>query len=290
MIKWYRSRILRKLIKFGYWGVALRQCSDDYLFNSEGQKSEYQIISNTEYYWFTDPILYEDNNKTWLFVEAFNLEKNRGEIGVFDIVNGNAVNFRVIIKESFHMSFPLVFDIDGKKYMIPETGENNSVILYEAIEFPDKWKIQKKLLEGDQYRDSTLFSINGEYYLYTYVRTDHSKLFHTYKCEVYKFNKSEKTLSKIQEYDDTSVNRRSAGPVICDNNKTIYVTQKCDKCYGEAIEFWDASNEPTSLKNLNPYKIVFGENINIKNVGNPLIIHTYSKSSMYEVIDYKVRK
>lgn len=290
MIKWYRSRILRKIIKFDNWGVALRQCSDDYLFNSEKTKFEYQPIPNTNYYWFADPLLFECKNKTWLFVEAFNIVKKRGEIGVFDIENGNAVNFRVIIKERFHMSFPLVFDLDGKKYMIPETGENNSIILYESIEFPDRWKIQKKLLEGDQYRDSTFFSIKGEYYLYTYVRTDHSKLFHTYKCEVYEFDKSTITLRKILEYDDVSVNRRSAGPVICDNNITIFVTQKCDKCYGEAIEFWDVSSEPTSLKNINPYKVVFGEDVRIKNVGNPDIIHTYSKSSMYEVIDYKVRK
>ena len=290
MIKWYRSRILRRLIKFGTWGVAIREYDKQFLYEGNKNTHPFVKINNTKEYWFADPILLEQKNNTWLFVEAFNNKKKRGEIGVFDIIDGIAQNFRIIIDEEFHMSFPLIFEIDGRKYMIPETGDNNKITLYSDVSFPDKWKLEKDLLVGDRYRDTTVYTIGDDIYLYTYIRTDNSRFFHTYKCLLYKLDRISLKLELIEDYSDDSAFGRSAGPAFYHGDKMIHVTQKCDKCYGEGIIFWKNAASQISWKKSKPYKMILGKDLYIEGIGSPLITHTYSKTSKYEVIDYKIKK
>lgn len=82
-----------------------------------------------------------------------------------------------VLSEPFHLSYPWVFENDGHIYMIPETCENRSVRLYEAVN-PGltKFKFVKDLLvqEPDasvqmSYSDSSIIKKNGRYYLYTTV-------------------------------------------------------------------------------------------------------------------------
>lgn len=98
------------------------------------------------------------------------------------------------------------------------------------------------------------------------------------------------SLRLIEEYPDHDVDRRSAGPVFTIGEKIVHSTQICKKCYGEALEFWETDLPEVSWKNLQPYKKVYGSDIVIQNFGSPDIIHTYSKTSKYEVIDYKNKK
>ena len=174
--------------------------------------------------------------------------------------------------------------------MVPETGDNNSVTLYQSNNFPYEWKKVKDILIGDKYRDSTVYCCGGKIYLYTYLRTDNRRIFHTYKCMLYELNKDDFSLKLIEEYPDSKVNRRSAGPVIYLNDKCIHTTQLCKKCYGEALEFWENSISEISWKHLKPYKKVYGSNVEILNKCIPEIIHTYSATTKYEVIDYKNRE
>ena len=48
--------------------------------------------------------------------------------------------FKNVLVEEFHLSYPVIFDFDGRKYMMPEANESNQLLLYECEQFPYKWK------------------------------------------------------------------------------------------------------------------------------------------------------
>jgi hypothetical protein len=73
MYSLYYSTIARKLglAKTTDWGVAIRNCNKGYdTILGNGGKVAFEVIDNTEKYWFADPLLFSDNGNTWLFVEA----------------------------------------------------------------------------------------------------------------------------------------------------------------------------------------------------------------------------
>ena len=54
----------------------------------------------------------------------------------------------VVLKEKFHLSFPWVFTDAGKVYMVPETGTDGSIRVYEATDDTlTRWKLKRKLIE-----------------------------------------------------------------------------------------------------------------------------------------------
>lgn len=57
--------------------------------------------------------------------------------------DGTWSSLKVIIDEKYHLSFPNIFEYGGKMYIMPEMSEDYSLKLYEAVSFPDEWKLLK---------------------------------------------------------------------------------------------------------------------------------------------------
>ena len=66
------------------------------------------------------------------------------------------------------MSYPCVFAKKNKYYMIPETSENNTIEIYECIEFPYIWVKKKNLLNNVFAVDVTYFYDEQNDYLISY--------------------------------------------------------------------------------------------------------------------------
>src|SRR6185437_9688752 len=64
------------------------------------------------------------------------------------------------------LSYPNVFQFDGKYYMIPETASTSRVELYRAVNFPWEWKFEKVLLSGSKFQDVTWFQFEGKHWLF----------------------------------------------------------------------------------------------------------------------------
>lgn len=99
-IKWYYSRVLRKLFKLPNWNVAIKQIDDSMIDLTNGVKV-FQPIEHNEDFWFADPILFKNDGKVWLFVEAYCISRKKGEIGVFEVVDGICTNFKIKGKSSY---------------------------------------------------------------------------------------------------------------------------------------------------------------------------------------------
>lgn len=96
-----------------------------------------------------DPFCVRKNGRWYMFFEVLNSESKEGDIGVATSYDGFKWEYqRIVLDEPFHLSYPYVFKWNDRFFMIPESWESNSLRLYEATEFPLKWKYVKKLLKG----------------------------------------------------------------------------------------------------------------------------------------------
>lgn len=125
-----------------------------------------------------DPFLFVKKEKLYLFYES----KDFFSPGV--IMMTSTVDLKnwskpvIVLKESFHLSYPWVFEEEGKIYMIPETGSDKSIRLYEAAnEDLTEFRLVKKLLEQPKdmvcrigYGDTSIYKKEGKYYLMTMLQ------------------------------------------------------------------------------------------------------------------------
>ena len=118
---------------------------------------------NTDY--CADPFLFRHGGANWLFYETLN-QVGKGILGCFKEVDGHWIQQGIVMEESFHLSYPQVFEEDGRIYMIPESSDcgRGQVFLYEAIDFPRKW-VRRAMLVPAPLADATLVKKDGLYYL-----------------------------------------------------------------------------------------------------------------------------
>lgn len=285
----YYSLLARKLglVKSTEWGVAIRKITNDFETILGDNEIEFKVVNNTEEYWFADPLLFSDNGKTWLFVEAFNRKDRKGEIGYFEIVDGCAINFKIIIQTPTHMSYPFVFKHKDDFYMIPETGAAHHIALYKASRFPDKWELDTILLDDVVYRDSTVIPMGDDQYeVLSYKQEGSTRINMKNILTVFRLDMKEKKLIKISEFRDKKQINRPAGPCFEINGKSYRISQKCNRAYGEAIIVYEI-NKDRLYKNDKKINLFSGKNIKLNKEGTVILTHTYSQSGGYEVVDYR---
>lgn len=74
---------------------------------------------------------------------------------------------RTILERPYHLSYPFVFQSGGRHYLIPESMANRSIDVYEAVEFPWRWRLVRALMTGVDAVDTTLTEINGLWWMFT---------------------------------------------------------------------------------------------------------------------------
>ena len=97
-----------------------------------------------------DPFVVRHDERWHMFFEVLNGTTGRGEIGW-----GTSDDFRswryqrIVLRESFHVSYPFVFQAEGEWLMIPESAEAAGVRLYRADPFPTDWRYDTTILAGE---------------------------------------------------------------------------------------------------------------------------------------------
>lgn len=270
------TKFFKCLFISGEWRIAIRKREDKDLYSES-----FTTILNTKEYWFADPLLFEDGEDTYLFVEAFNRKTYKGDIGLFKIDEGMIAGFELLIENNFHMSYPFVFKHDDKYYMIPESEENSTVDLYVADHFPYGWRKEKTLLSGVHYVDTTLLRICGRFFLFTYS-LEGSK----WTLLIFEMDIEKKEVSLFQSIEYASNVCRPAGKFFMDENgRCLRPVQNCINGYGEGILIYEIQfiNEKFRERKVDEYinrKLIIDKKAGVDKC------HTYTKSSKYEVIDY----
>lgn len=125
-----------------------------------------------------DPFLFVRNDTLYLFYES----KKWLSPGVLMMVSTNDLKKwskpKVVLKEHYHLSFPWVFEHNGRVFMMPETGAANSIRLYEAQNDDlSEFAFVKELLRAPDgveicmgYGDSCIYHKGDIFYLFTQLQ------------------------------------------------------------------------------------------------------------------------
>ncbi|MDB2469164.1 hypothetical protein N9X39_03730 [Alphaproteobacteria bacterium] len=165
------------------WSVAYQYCDD--WRSTVLHKSK--IIKNPPGRFFADPFLYRVNGKSYCFLEDYEFSKKKGRISVLELTPEGDRYIGVAIEETFHLSYPFVFESEGDLFMCPESHENRDIRLYKCVDFPLKWELTKVLMSDIDAADTSLLKNNGEWWLLTNVCTatigDHNSELHMFSSK-----------------------------------------------------------------------------------------------------------
>ncbi len=115
-----------------------------------------------------DPFMLQRDSKWYLFFEVMESRRQRGSIGVATSSDGQRWQYeKIVLREPFHLSYPYVFQKGSDFYMVPESSEAGSVRLYRAVRFPYEWVLERTLLSGLPYVDSSLFQYREKWWMFT---------------------------------------------------------------------------------------------------------------------------
>ncbi|WJH32317.1 hypothetical protein N6H14_18075 [Paenibacillus sp. CC-CFT747] len=178
-----------------------------------------------------DPFLVQHQSEYYLFFEVLNKASGRGEIAVASSSDGREWFYeRVVLQESFHLSYPQVFEHNGEMYMLPESIEANRVQLYKAKSFPYEWEPAGELLGNVRYLDPSLLFSEGRWWMFAGTEEGDLRLFY---AEDLFGPWSEHACSPIVTHNKRI--SRPGGRVIRDG-KTVYrYTQSAYPDYGGSV-------------------------------------------------------
>lgn len=204
------------------------------VFKRENEEKWRKVLTNSKVFQADSFFVFKDG-KYYLFYEELKFEDYHGYLMVaeLDIINNLLLNAKIILKLEYHLSYPSVFEENGRYYMIPESADNHSVDLFECTDFPYQWQKKQTLLDNIQAVDTTPLKTDNGWYLFT------SEIIKGAACDdelsIYKSND---LLNEpfIRLYDEPVIsdvtNARMAGHFIQRDGDIFRVSQNSGKRYG----------------------------------------------------------
>jgi hypothetical protein len=190
-----------------------------------------------------DPFMIKVKSTWYMFFEVMTTISKRGEIGCATSDDGFCWKYRqVVLKESFHLSYPYVFEWEGECYMIPESYESRSIRLYKSNDFPTKWSLVKILLQGKDFVDSSIFHFQNMWWLFT-TSTKNNTLYLYYSD---KLTGVWKEHPKSPVIIDNSHIARPCGRVVQLNGHVIRYTQDDATTYGKKVMAFEITELTTT--------------------------------------------
>lgn len=162
------SRIEKLVCRPEHWSVRWRATPEADLVGRtlNWPAAGYRQLPDDGARYYADPFLCAHEGRTALFVEEFSYATGRGLLSVADIRADGSVSVpRPFLDRSDHLSYPHVFEHDGRIWMIPETSQARTVELYRCVEFPDRWERESILLSDVDASDATFVVHGGRCFL-----------------------------------------------------------------------------------------------------------------------------
>lgn len=164
-----RNRVEHRLLA-DQWLVGYRRYEGSELAESPDPTSYHWLVPPRGSF-YADPFPFEVEGRRYVFFESLEYEDERGVISYVALdEEGRPGPPRVALRRSYHLSYPFLFEWQGEIYMLPETESNGTVELYRAVGFPERWELDRILLEGVGALDPTLFEHGGRFWLFVAMR------------------------------------------------------------------------------------------------------------------------
>ena len=190
-----------------------------------------------------DPFIVKTDSLFYMFFEVLNKINNQGDIGFAESLNGLKWKYKhIIIDESFHLSFPYVFKWDNDYYIMPESGEDLSVRLYKATDFPKKWEFKGDLIKGYHFADPQIIRYNNLWWLFVCTReNDNLNIYY-----------SQNLMGPWKQHPKSPVIKnnphiaRGGGRILEYNQRLFRYTQDCFPTYGIQVYAFEITKLDTT--------------------------------------------
>ena len=249
----------------------------------------YHIIPNAINTWVADPFLFEYEGETYIFGEIwkYSLGKNgRGTIGFCKFNDEGPTEWKVIIKEKYHLSFPNIFRVGSDIFLCPESGDIGKVYLYRAVDFPYKWERADCIYDdGDKLVDTVFWNNDGRRFGFTYCVEDK---FGNKKDELRGFEIVGGKMCFESFKNPISIDKsvaRCAGKVIYEADKMIRVSQDCERSYGRGLIFSEFYYKEKYMEHV--IRTLYPNDLRVNKKKKIIGTHTYNRLGKYEVIDIR---
>ncbi|MGQ0672233.1 MAG: glucosamine inositolphosphorylceramide transferase family protein [Hyphomicrobium sp.] len=168
-IKSKSQEILQRLLRGGpRWSVAWRPSPERRRVCSETLRlEEFQRLADDGRRFYADPFVVFRDGVHHVFVEELPYATGRGIISHFSIgADGRASAVRPVLERPHHLSYPQVFEHDGSMWMLPEASQGGALELFRAERFPDRWRLEARIVEGHLH-DATLLEHDARLWLFS---------------------------------------------------------------------------------------------------------------------------
>ena len=186
-----------------------------------------------------DPFMVRRNGAWYMFFEVWNERTGKGEIGLATSDNGLGWTYQqIVLSESFHLSYPYVFEWHDEYYMVPETLQAAAVCLYKAKEFPRRWRQVGQLVQGSC-ADPSILYFEHRWWMFTCSTPYQHDTLRLYFADNLMGPWLEHPASPIVQVNKH--NARPGGRVLVLKDRIIRFTQDCLPRYGSQLRAFEIS-------------------------------------------------
>ena len=226
--------------------------------------------------WFADPFILDYNDvEIIILAEEFCYNIKRGRLArvVFDRKTYEEKDFSIILDMPTHLSFPFIYRIGDKVYILPENSASGNSMIYEYNDASGQMKALH-LVSDIPFTDATILKIGGKEWLLTTMIPDPNGS----SLSIYKFDGK-----NLCAYDKTSTvvfsNKiaRNAGEFFIVDGNYYRPAQDCSDCYGHGIVIQEINyvNGIFDFKNVNsfyPQSFILNQGIHTLNHYKDLVV------------------
>lgn len=274
-----------KSLRRAEWTIAIRKRGESLLFEEGGLNTPFTLIRNSYRFWKADPFLITYKGVHYLFFEYYDRFQRKGVLAFQKIEEDGSLSKEHICYElRTHLSYPYVFVENEQLYCIPESYQENKLLLLKFNETTEKFELDCVLIDNVAMVDTSIIEYAEERYLSTTP-----KLENDYKSQmnIYSWRKDclPQLLYKNPLINDPSIARNGGKPFLY-KKKLYRISQDCSIYYGGGINILEIDLlDRAEYKEHLICKIKADE---VKVNGSIFDgIHTYNFDQNYEVIDCK---
>jgi len=183
-----------------------------------------------------DPFGLWRDGRLHVFVEAFDYRDAHGRIDCheFDAAMTH-VRSRRVLREPWHLSYPVVFEADGETWMLPEACASGYLTLYRARSFPDDWVAQATIVLDAVPIDATPVHWRGKWWLfYAPAGTPSERLTHLHAAWADTLDGPWTPHPANPVFVD-SLGARPGGTAFVHGDAVVLPVQDCRRSYGSGL-------------------------------------------------------
>jgi hypothetical protein len=232
----FMSEVFRRRFHYDHWFLLFSLKGG---ISPDGIRNSVKLAPPRDRFW-ADPHVVQRNGKYYIFVEELLHSSGRGHISVIELdASGSWKPPIRILEKRYHLSYPSVFEADDRLYMVPESGANETIDLYECTSFPDQWEFRQTLMKNVRAVDTTLWQHAGKWWMFTAIAENAAA---APNVELFLFHSDRLLDGQWIPHPRNPVvsdikRARPAGGLFMQDGKLIRPSQDCSETYGHAIHF-----------------------------------------------------